>query len=98
MPPERKIPARSPSHAALGQAIASVLAENADIDKYTLYRDAGLDTKQINALIRGTSNPQLSTLLRLADGLHVRLGALMMKADELGDKGLGAAAPPESEL
>jgi DNA-binding phage protein len=86
MAPERKIPPRSPSHAALGQAIKLVLAEKPGIDSYTIYRDAGLDTKQINGLIRGTSNPQLSTLLRLADGLHVRLGALMMKADELQDK------------
>ncbi len=63
-----------------------LIAENPDIDKDTVSRDSDLDIKQINALIRGTSNPQLSTLLRLANGLHVRLSVVLTKADELKDK------------
>lgn len=86
MPPERKSKPRSPDYAALGHAIEVLIAENPDIDKDTVSRDSGLEIKQINALIRGTSNPQLSTLLRLADGLHVRLGVVMTRADELRDK------------
>jgi DNA-binding phage protein len=86
MPPERKSKPRSPDYAALGHAIEVLIAENPDLDKDTVSRDSGLDIKQINSLIRGTSNPQLSTLFRLADGLHVRLGVVMTKADALRDK------------
>jgi DNA-binding Xre family transcriptional regulator len=86
MPPERKAPPRSPTHAALGQAIEVLIAENAEIDKDTVYRRSGLDEKQLGGLTRGTSNPTFETLLRLCEGLGVRIGVLMTKADELEDK------------
>jgi|HubBroStandDraft_6_1064221.scaffolds.fasta_scaffold918537_3 transcriptional regulator with XRE-family HTH domain len=86
MPPERKAPPRSPTHAALGQAIEVLVAENAEIDKDTVCRRSGLDEKQLGGLMRGTSNPTFETLLRLCEGLGVRIGVLMTKADELEDK------------
>ena len=85
MPPERKAPPHSQYHAALGKAIQFWMVEKG-LDKDMVSTGADLDIKQLNALIRGTSNPQLSTLIRLADGLNTPLGKLMTKADELRDE------------
>lgn len=51
--------------------------------KWTVSRDSGLDEKQLGVLIRGTGNPTFTTLLRLAEGLHMRLGDLLRIADRL---------------
>ena len=76
----------TPVDASVADSTLMLIAENAEIDKDTVYRRSGLDEKQLGGLTRGTSNPTFETLLRLCEGLGVRLGVLMMKADELEDK------------
>jgi transcriptional regulator with XRE-family HTH domain len=77
---------RSLRHAALGQAIELVIAEDARMTLDTVAADSGLDEKQIGTFIRGQGNPTYSTLLKLCDGLHVSLGRLMLRTEELYEK------------
>lgn len=86
MPPQRKSKPRGPDHAALGQAIELYIAENQDMSQESVADDGGLTVKQVGALVRGQSNPTYTTLLRLSKGLHVRLGELMTRTDQLRDK------------
>jgi transcriptional regulator with XRE-family HTH domain len=77
---------RSLRHAALGQAIELLIAEDAHMTLDTVAADSGLDEKQIGTFIRGQGNPTYSTLLKLCRGLHVSLGRLMLRAEELYEK------------
>jgi transcriptional regulator with XRE-family HTH domain len=80
---------RSLRHAALGQAIELVIAEDACMTLDTVAADAGLDEKQIGTFIRGQGNPTYSTLIKLCDGLHVSIDVLMHRAEGLYKKRLG---------
>lgn len=80
---------RSLRHAALGQAIELVIAEDARMTLDTVAADSGLDEKQIGTFIRGQGNPTYSTLLKLCDGLHLSLGTLMLRVEELYEKRCG---------
>jgi hypothetical protein len=86
MPPETKSKPRSPDHAALAQAIKLFIAEDPQQTQETVAFDGGLTTKQVSLLVTGQSNPTYTTMLKLATGLHVRLGELMTRADELRDR------------
>jgi DNA-binding phage protein len=86
MPPQRKSNPRSSDHAALAQAVELFIAEDAEMTQESVALDGGLSTKQVNALIRGQSNPTYTTLLRLCKGLDVRPGVLMTRVDELREK------------
>jgi DNA-binding phage protein len=86
VPPKRKSKPRSPDHAALGQAIELLIAEDADMTHDTVAFDGGLHVEQVSRLVRGQSNPTYTTLLRLCKGLHVRLGVLLTLTDTLLDK------------
>lgn len=89
MPRPRTVKPRSLRHAALGQAIELLIAEDAHMTLDTVTRESGLDEKQIGTLIRGQANPTYKTLLKLCDGLHVSLGELMLAAEDLYRKRLG---------
>jgi DNA-binding phage protein len=80
---------RSLYHAALGQAIELVMAEDASMTLDTVAADSGLDEKQIGTFIRGQGNPTFSTLLKLCEGLHVSFAELASRAQELYRKRLG---------
>jgi transcriptional regulator with XRE-family HTH domain len=86
MPRTRKSKPRSPDHAALGQAIEMLIAEDAHMTQDTVADDGGLTTKQINDFVRGQGNPTYTTLIKLARGLHVTPGRLITLRDELYDK------------
>ena len=80
-------------HAALGQAIELVIAKNAGMTQDSIAARSGLDIKQVGALIRSQSNPTYVTLLKLSNGLDIRLGQLLTQADKLAasakaDKGI----------
>jgi transcriptional regulator with XRE-family HTH domain len=90
MPRKRKSKPRSPDHAALGQAIELFIAENAQMTQETVAMDGGLTAKQVGDLVRGQGNPTYETILKLCQGLHVRSGKLMARADELLDKRLNS--------
>lgn len=72
MPRPRTVKPRSLRHAALGQAIELLIAEDAHMTLDTVTGDSGLDEKQ--------------TLLKLCDGLHVSRGELTLGAEELHRK------------
>lgn len=76
-------------HAALGQAIELVIAENAEMTHESVADDANMNVKQVGTFVRGRGNPTYTTLLRLCEGLHLSLGELMVRADELYEKRLG---------
>lgn len=88
MPRPRTAKPRSLRHAALGQAIELVMAEDAHMTLDAVAAESGLDEKQIGTFIRGQGNPTYSTLLKLCEGLHVSLGELMLSAEELHKKRL----------
>jgi transcriptional regulator with XRE-family HTH domain len=86
MPRPRTAKPRSLRHAALGQAIKLLIAEDPRMSMRTVVVDSGLDEKQLGTYIRGQGNPTYRTLLKLCDGLHVSLATLMLRAEELHDK------------
>jgi transcriptional regulator with XRE-family HTH domain len=86
MPPQRKSKPRSPDHAALAQAIELLIAEDAHMTQETVAGEGGLNVKQVNALVRGQGNPTYTTLLKLCEGLHVKPGELMARADGLRER------------
>jgi transcriptional regulator with XRE-family HTH domain len=88
MPRPRTAKPRSLRHAALGQAIELVIAEDAHMTLDTVAAGSGLDEKQIGTFIRGQGNPTYSTLLKLCEGLRVSPGELMLTAEKLHRKRL----------
>ncbi len=98
--PERKRKPRSPSQAALGRAVEQVIAERRGISQEWVAKKAGLDVRQVNAIICGQANPTYRTLLRLCDGLRIPPSELMRRVEALRRSGPadawspGAAAPP----
>jgi DNA-binding phage protein len=89
MPRPRKSKPRSPGHAALGQAIELVIAEDAHMTPDSVATRSGLSNEQVGRLIRGQSNPTYNTLLKLCAGLGVSLGELTTRADKLEEQRLG---------
>lgn len=85
----RTVKPRSLRHAALGQAIELAIAENADMTQESVAYDSGLATEQVGRFVRGRGNPTYTTLLKLCEGLHMSLGELMVRADELYEKRVG---------
>ena len=83
MPRPRAVKPRSVRHAALGQAIELVMAEDVHMTLDSVAADSGLDEKHIGTLIRGQGNPTYETLVKLCEGLHVSPGELIVRADEL---------------
>jgi transcriptional regulator with XRE-family HTH domain len=86
MPRPRTATPRSSRHAALGEAITLLIAEDRRMTLDTVAADSGLDEKQIGTYIRGQGNPTYGTMLKLCNGLKVSLATLIDKAEELHDK------------
>lgn len=87
MPPKRKSKPLSPDHAALAQAIELLISEDPQLSRKSVAVESGLNIRQVSAFARGQGNPTYETLLRLCDGLHVRLSELMTLTDEMGEIG-----------
>lgn len=85
MPPRRRLKARSPEHAALGEAIRST-REQAELSQEQLADRAEVNPKQIGILERGTGNPSYTTLAQVASALEMRIGDLTTLADRLHDR------------
>jgi transcriptional regulator with XRE-family HTH domain len=86
MPRPRTVKPRSSRHAALGDAIKLLMAEDPRMTIDTAAADSGLDEKLIGEYVRGQGNPTYSTLLKLSEGLHVSLATLMLRTEELHQK------------
>lgn len=82
MPPRRKAKARTPEHAALGEAIRQTRLK-AELSQEELADLVYTDTTQIGGLERGIRNPSYSTLLRVASALETQVGVLTTLADQL---------------
>lgn len=85
MPPRRRIKARTPELAALGEAIRSTRLK-AELSQEELADLAETDAKQIGDLERGVGNPSYMTLALVASALGVRVGKLATLADQLHDR------------
>lgn len=86
MPPRRRSRSLSPEHAALGAAVVQ-LRGRAELTQEALAERSGLHLTHVGGIERGVRNPSYSTLVRLARGLGVSLGALTTLASELQNKG-----------
>ncbi|HWF31093.1 MAG TPA: helix-turn-helix transcriptional regulator [Solirubrobacteraceae bacterium] len=86
MPPKRRSEPRSAEHAALAQAIESLIAQNAGMTQETVADASGMNIRQVSELVRGQGNPTYTTLLKLSRGLGVSPGRLMSLADELREQ------------
>jgi transcriptional regulator with XRE-family HTH domain len=82
MPPARKVKARSPEHAALGEAIRR-LREDRDLTMEELADRAETDLRQLGGVERGTRNTTYGFLLRLAAALGSSVGEITTKADQI---------------
>jgi transcriptional regulator with XRE-family HTH domain len=61
---------RSPAHAAFGQAIRALRGRRG-ISQESLALSCGLDRTYISGIERGTRNPSLTNILKLAEALDV---------------------------
>jgi transcriptional regulator with XRE-family HTH domain len=66
---------RSPAHAAFGQAIRAI-RNRRGVSQESLSLQCGLDRTYISGIERGTRNPSLTNILKLAAALDVRPGEL----------------------
>jgi transcriptional regulator with XRE-family HTH domain len=82
MPRQRQSLPLSPAHAALGEAIVE-LRRRAGLTQEGLAERSELHLTHVGGMERGVRNPSYSTLLRLAAGLGVSVGALITLAEEL---------------
>jgi transcriptional regulator with XRE-family HTH domain len=62
---------RSPAHAAFGQAIRA-MRNRRGLSQESLALQCGLDRTYISGIERGTRNPSLTNILKLAAALDVR--------------------------
>jgi transcriptional regulator with XRE-family HTH domain len=85
MPPRRRLKARTPEHAALGEAIRRT-RKQAELSQEQLADRAEINAKQIGILERGTGNPSYTTLAQVASALEIRIGDLTRLADQLHDR------------
>jgi transcriptional regulator with XRE-family HTH domain len=75
-----------------------VIREQPGLSQERVAREAGLDVRQISALVCGQSNPTYLTLLRLCRGLHISLGELMVRVEQLeADAAEGGRTPAVEE-
>jgi transcriptional regulator with XRE-family HTH domain len=82
MPPRRRVKARTPELAALGEAIRRT-REQADLTQEQLADLLDIEFSRIGLLERGLGNPSYVTLLRLARALETQVGVLTSLADEI---------------
>ncbi len=85
MPPTRRLKARNPEQAALGDAIRRTRLE-AKLSQEQLADRAEINPKQIGILERGRGNPTYTTLALVAAALELRIGELTSLADRLHDR------------
>jgi len=84
VPPRRRSKPRSPFHRALGEAIGQ-LREEAGLTLEELADKADMRFQLVSDLERGTTNPMLSTLVRVSEGLDVELSELTTRLEKIRD-------------
>jgi transcriptional regulator with XRE-family HTH domain len=84
VPPRRRSKPRSPVHRALGEAIGQ-LRDEANLTLEELADKADMRFQLVSDLERGTTNPMLSTLVRISEGLDVELSELVTRSEKIRD-------------
>jgi transcriptional regulator with XRE-family HTH domain len=85
------MPIRSPAHAAFGETIREMRKQRG-ISQESLALMCGLDRTYISGIERGTRNPSLTNILRIAAALDT--SAAMLFVDVQADMGrVGGRAP-----
>lgn len=77
------MPAR-PDQAALGRAVQAIRDERG-LSQVQLAAASGLAQAWISQIENGKRNPSWSNVLRLADGLGIRLSELVKRAERLAE-------------
>lgn len=82
---------RSPAHAAFGDAIRSIRKER-EVSQESLALKCGLDRTYISGIERGTRNPSLTNIFKIAAALDVSPVELFARAQP--PAGLSGAVAP----
>jgi len=72
------MPIRSPAHAAFGGAIRDI-RKQLGVSQEELALECGLDRTYISGIERGTRNPSLTNILKIAAALQVTPAELFMR-------------------
>jgi transcriptional regulator with XRE-family HTH domain len=72
---------RSPAHAAFGEAIRQMRGERG-LSQEALAEACGLDRTYISGIERGSRNPSLTNILKIAAALGVRPADLFARAED----------------
>lgn len=76
------MPIRSPAHAAFGEAIRQMRGE-LGLSQEALAEACDLDRTYISGIERGSRNPSLTNILKIATALNARPADLLARADDL---------------
>lgn len=76
------MPIRSPAHAAFGEAIRQIRGE-IGLSQESLAEVCDLDRTYISGIERGSRNPSLTNILKIATALGVRPADLLAGAEDL---------------
>jgi len=76
------MPVRSPAHAAFGEAIRQMRGE-LGLSQEALAETCDLDRTYISGIERGSRNPSLTNILKIATALGVRPADLLARTEDL---------------
>lgn len=76
------MPARSPTHAAFGQAIRE-LREERGISQEAFALKSGIDRSHYGGMERGERNPSLTSIIKIADALDVPPSEIHTRAEHI---------------
>jgi transcriptional regulator with XRE-family HTH domain len=76
------MPIRSPAHAAFGEAIRQMRGE-LGLSQEALAEACDLDRTYISGIERGSRNPSLTNILKIAAALNARPADLLARAEDL---------------
>jgi len=76
------MPARSPAHAAFGETIRQMRGE-LGLSQEALAEACDLDRTYISGIERGSRNPSLTNILKIAAALGVRPADLLARTEDL---------------
>lgn len=77
------MPTRSPAHAAFGEAIRNIRKQRG-VSQEGLALACGLDRTYISGIERGTRNPSLTNIFKVAAALDVSPAELFARAEPAG--------------
>jgi transcriptional regulator with XRE-family HTH domain len=79
--------ARSPDHAAFGQAIRE-LREERGISQEAFALKSGIDRSHYGGMERGERNPSLTSIIKIANALSVPPSEILARAETIREQAL----------